>query len=324
MILRRIKSRINLEIIYFLEAFKFWRLTRKYNASCCTNRDIEKMQYTLLRENHTIEKGLSLRNTRKGFGQQKVEKLLSRLSLYHDLYGSQDSAFIKYPLATIKYYIDYTRNNGVEIHKIEKAFTDLLKKTNNSDIVGQAGIRVEDKKNVVENCNKDFYNLLLSRHSIRYFKHVVPAKETIEEALAMAQQTPSACNRQGWKTHVFLEDKSINLLKWQDGCHGFEDEILCSILVTANLKAFLHYEVHQAYIDGGLYAMNLINALHSRGLGTIPLSTGFNYKKLDKLKQFGIPSNEVPIVIIGVGEMLDSFNVAISTRKDISLTNQWH
>ena len=43
----------------------------------------------------------------------------------------------------------------------------------------------------------------------------------------------------------------------------------------------IFYEVHQAYVDGGLYAMNLINALHSLGIGTIPLSVAFGYDKLD-------------------------------------------
>ena len=89
--------------------------------------------------------------------------------------------------------------------------------------------------------------------------------------MELAQRTPSACNRQGWKTHVFLGDKSVELVKWQGGARGFENEIKGAILVTANLKAFLFYEVHQAYIDGGLYAMNLVNALQYSGFGSIPL-----------------------------------------------------
>lgn len=324
MLIKKIKNRLKLELNFFREACRFWRLTRKYNASSSTDNDIEKMQYTLLRENHTIEKGLSLRDTRKGFGQQKVIHLIERLSTYYKIYGTIDHHFLQYPLATIKYYIDYTQKNGVEIPSIESSFNDLLLKTNNKGIVGQAGIKTENKKNIIVNCNNTFKSILSSRHSIRYFKKEIPSKTIIEEALTMAQLTPSACNRQGWKTHIYVGDKSVELLKWQDGCRGFEEEIHCSILVTANLKAFLHYEVHQAYIDGGLYAMNLINALHSCGLGTIPLSTGFSYQKIKRLKAFGIPENEVPIVIIGVGEMLDTFKVAISTRKSIDITNKWH
>lgn len=94
--------------------------------------------------------------------------------------------------------------------------------------------------------------------------------------------------------------------------------------MTANLKAFLSYEIHQAYIDGGLYAMNLINALHSLGLGTIPLSSGFEENKLKRLEEFGVSENEVPIVIIGFGELPRNFKIAVSNRKDIAITNTYH
>lgn len=70
--------------------------------------------------------------------------------------------------------------------------------------------------------------------------------------------------------------------------------------------------------------MNLINALHFLGLGTIPLSCGFEYEKLQKLLDFNIPENEVPIVLIVFGKMVDKFNVAVSSRKEISKTNTFH
>lgn len=64
-------------------------------------------------------------------------------------------------------------------------------------------------------------------------------KEVLEKALSLAQQTPSACNRQGWKTHIFQGENSHKLIEWQGGCHGFEDQVNTSILVTTDLRAFL-------------------------------------------------------------------------------------
>lgn len=315
---------IKMEIAFIKEAFHFWRLTVKYNASNHTDRDLQKMQYTLLRENHTIEKGMSMRNPRKGFGQEKVNNLLVRLNRYVDLYADQDIEFLNYPLSTIKGYIDYTRASGVGIPKIEKDFAQLMTRVRKTTIETHAGIAIINKDEIIQTCNSSFESLLHSRHSIRYFSEEPVSKELIEKALTLAQRTPSACNRQGWLTHVFTGDYSVKLIKWQGGSRGFEDEIRCSILVTANLKAFLSYEVHQAYVDGGLYAMNLINALHSLGLGTIPLSCGFYRERLKGLKHFDIPENEVPILIIGVGHLQPTFNVAVSERKDISVTNTYH
>lgn len=320
----KLLQQLKLEFSFLKEVFHFWYLTTKYNASSRTESDIEKMQYTLLRENHTIEKGLSMRSPRKGFGQRKVYNLILRLNRYIDLYADKDSSFLTYPFSTIKNYIEYTKRNGLDIKYIEILFDDMVKRVTDISIHPHAGTTLVSRNEINEDCNRDFKSLLYSRHSIRYFSDKKVSKELIENALLLASRTPSACNRQGWKTHVFVDNQSIELIKWQGGCRGFENEINCSILVTANLKAFLSYEIHQAYIDGGLYAMNLINALHSLGLGTIPLSCGFVQRKLKQLSQFDIPENEVPIVIIGIGHLLDEFKVAVSTRKDVSLTNKFH
>lgn len=322
--LRQLKRELLLQKSYLSEAYHFWRLTVKYNASHHTDDDIQKMQYTLSRETHTIEKGMSMRNPRKGFGQQKVLNLIGRLNIYCDRYMRLDRQFLEYPLSTIQSYIEYTNKTGVEIPEIEKKFHDLLVKTDYEGISGKAGIMEESKENILSKCNKDFESLLYSRHSIRYFSDEPVSDEKINKALELAQRTPSACNRQGWLTHVYRAPQSIELIKWQGGSRGFEDEIKCAILVTANLKAFLNYEVHQAYIDGGLYTMNLINALHSLGVGTIPLSCGFYHRHLAQLSCFDIQEYEVPIVIVGVGNMPDNMTVAVSERKDISITNKTH
>ncbi len=323
-LLSRLLQLVKIRLSLWKDIFYFHKLTIKYNASIHTDNDIEKMQYTLLRENHTIEKGLSLKNPRKGFGQQKVLKLLKRLNKYFDVYGKTDKEFLIYPLGTIKHYIHYTKSTGVEIPIIEREYKILMEKSGFVDVKEQGGIIQVSKDEILKKCNSSFESLLNSRHSIRYFSKETVTKDIIEKALNLAQRTPSACNRQGWHTHVFQGEESVRLIKWQGGSHGFEDEIRTSILVTANLKAFLYYEIHQAYIDGGLYAMNLINALHSLGLGTIPLSCGFTHDKLKGLADFDIPKNEVPIVIIGVGNLLENFNVAISKRKNINLTNTYH
>lgn len=318
------RFRTTLKITFFKEAIRFYKLTSKYNASIGTNSDIEKFQYTILRENHVLEKGMSMRNPRKGFGQEKVNAIIKKCEMYNTLFGSKDIAFLSYPLGTIKAYIEYTKKTGVEIQEIEKEYQKLTDKIHHIQIEQFAGIEEVSRNEILTKCDAGFKALLLSRHSIRYFSGEPVTQDVITEALEMAQRTPSACNRQGWKTHVFQGDKSVRLMKWQGGCHGFEEELTQSMLVTANLKAFMSYEVHQAYVDGGLYAMNLINAFHSLGIGGIPLSCGFGQDKLKKLSSFDIPENEVPILIFAFGNLPEHFKIAVSTRKSLSRTNIFH
>lgn len=76
------------------EGYIFIKKILKHNASINTDEDIMKMQYTILRQNHVIEKGMSMRFPRKGFGQDKVLFLICRLSKYYDLYGKEICFFL--------------------------------------------------------------------------------------------------------------------------------------------------------------------------------------------------------------------------------------
>ena len=327
---------LTIQKTFLVDTLSFWWCHVRFNASSHTEADREKWEYVLLRETHTIEKGLSLHNPRKGFGQQKVKELMAHLAAYQHRYGADNPDFLRYPLLTICYWMDYTKANGVEIPALEQQFEALARQsgvetlphervTEQAEVFAEAGVREITREEVQQAAREDFRSLLHSRHSVRYFMAEPVGHATIDEALRMAQQTPSACNRQGWKTHVFEGNACHEMLKWQGGSRGFEEDVHQAILVTASQKAFLYYEMHQAYVDGGLYAMNLINALHALGLGTIPLSCGFKERKLRRLRrQFDIPSEELPIVIIGFGQLPDRFKVAVSERKDIALTNRYH
>src|SRR5690554_2620715 len=321
LIIKRLKK---IQESFLFETFFFWRSLCKNNASMHTDSCREKMEYTLLRENHIIEKGMSMRNPKKGFGQEKVLALLKRLIKYKQLYHEENPLFLRYPLTTVDEYIAYTKKNGIYIPEIESLFNQLAKDVNISTKPA-SGIIQRTKEDILKEKSINFSHFLESRHSIRYFSKNVPSQDLLDKALTLAQRTPSACNRQGWKVHQFIGSKCTDLLKWQGGARGFEEEPTIAFLVTANLRAFLHHEPFQAYVDGGMYAMSLIYAIHEVGLGSIPLSCGFQHSKISKLyKMFDIPKNEVPIEIIAVGEMLDSFNVAASSRKDISITTVKH
>lgn len=323
-------KQIMIKIKIFLECWHFLLYTLKHNASVHTDSNINKMRYTLMRENHVIEKGLSMKNPKKGFGQLKVSNLIKRINKYSDLYFSIDSSFLIYPICTIAHYIQYTKESGTDIEKIESEFDNLCKKLKKKGLnfnthevtAGVIDLKYSDFK---ENITKPFATFAQSRHSVRYFKNEIPPKELIEQALSIARFTPSACNRQSWHTHIFVNGKAQDLIKMQGGANGFEQNIHMAIVITADANAFLCYEIHQPYIDGALYAMSLIYSLHAEGLGVIPLSLGFYSSKLNQIKKtFEIPQNEIPIMILGVGLLDDNFKVAVSTRLNISKTNTYH
>ena len=206
------------------------------------------------------------------------------------LYASADATFLTYPLSTIKEYIAYQHRDGIDIPDLERGFRQLCEEAGvpPENLQVPAGVELMKADQLQSLAKGDYSSLLLSRHSMRYFEAELPSRDLLEEALTLASRTPSACNRQAWHTHIYFGDDAHELLRMQDGCKGFCDDIHCCIVVTADMKGFLGHEPFQCYVDGGLYAQNLINALHYVGLGTIPLFCNSPhlcmYKLLQKLK----------------------------------------
>lgn len=282
-----------------------------------STKDPDKLCYLILREAHTLEKGMSMRAPRHGFGTQKASHLIKRIEDYASRYGYSPS--ISNALAIIDGYLVYSKASGIDVGVLETEFKKVLEMLGNPDYHKDPCIL-----DIRRSHPETYEDVILSRHSCRYFRKEKIDRALIFKALELASHSPSACNRQAWHTHVFSGNSCRDVLLWQEGCHGFEEEPDTCILVTADRKAFLHYEMFQPYVDGGMYSMNLINALHSLGLATLPVSCGFHYEKLKALADFGIPANEVPIVIIAVGYPEESTRVAASVRKSVTDTNTFH
>lgn len=152
------------------------------------------------------------------------------------------------------------------------------------------------------------------RHSIRNFSSLPVEDAEIFKALLISRHSPSVCNRQGWLVHYYKDKSKIQeILSYQNGNAGFTNSINKLLIVTGSIKAFTRYEHNQLFIDGGLYSMNLMLALHSIGLGTCPLNTCMPWLKENRMKRAAdIESHERVIMMIAVGNVLDSFDVGQS------------
>ena len=134
----------------------------------------------------------------------------------------------------------------------------------------------------------------------------------------IAGKSPSACNRQAWKVYVFKDKKKDLILNHQNGNRGFRDSIDTVLLITGLTSSFSYSERHGAWVDGGIFSMSLLYSLHSFGLGTCPLNTGYTLKQELRLrKAINLSINEEPIMMIAVGGLKDEFNIANSSRKSV-------
>src|SRR5690606_37048856 len=111
------------------------------------------------------------------------------------------------------------------------------------------------------------------------------------------------------KVYVFEGDYKMNVLKHQNGNSGFGQDADKVLIITAELMDFRGpRERNQAYIDGGMFSMSLMYALHSLGVGTCALNLSLNYNDELKLKKVAkIPESEVTIMMMALGRFPDEF-----------------
>ena len=139
----------------------------------------------------------------------------------------------------------------------------------------------------------------------------------ITEAVEMARKTPSVCNRQGQRVHVFEDGPGA--LRWQPGNKGFGHLASRALVVTADLQAFSGPgERNQPFVDGGMFAMSLLYALHAKGLGACPLAWSMRPREDRAMRRaLGIPDEEAVIMFISVGHLPETLAVAQSHRMPI-------
>lgn len=275
--------------------------------------DKEKMQFYLTKNYHIIEKGLALPAPRAGFGQPKILDLIKKSEQYINLYGN--TSLIGSIRQCLQNYLEF---NSHENFILPKEFQKQIEKfIHENNITHTGGIRKIKKQNIQEIVSINFEEFVKHRFSIRDYSDTPIDELLIEKSIDIAKFTPSVCNRQGWHAHYYSDRKTINeILKYQNGNAGFTESINKLILITGNLKAFTKFESNQLFIDGGLFSMNLMLALHANGLGSCPLNTCFPFSIEQKVKKIAqIANHERLIMMLAIGNLKDEFNIAISSRN---------
>lgn len=281
----------------------------------CT--DEKQFEASITRLYHTVEKGLSYLNYRPGFGKENVEALVRSLEQYSKQY-SVDKFFYQTPLSVLNEYVRKNAEHGVENKELSKRISALPGKKN------EAGGAIKFVPLSSEELSKANYKELVeTRHSIRHFSDKPVELERVENAVKLAQYTPSACNRQGWKTYI-VNDKAVlrEVLKNQNGNRGFGQEFDKLLVVVGDLRCFNRdREVFQVYIDGGMYAMRVLDSLYYERIASVPLSASLTKEQEENVRKLlKLDPAEVLIMFIGIGNYPDECQTTRSERKPAEYT----
>lgn len=292
-------------------------LDTKYMASYGMLTNPDKLRTHIDIKVHALEKGMSIGKVRKGFGKKKAEEVLDDLKLYLKLKGN--TTFADECCSIIQKYIAFNEWQDADMSDVKQMLDEYCVR-HDIKLLPYGGIYELSHKDIQNGQAAPFDIFSQSRFSCRDFGDTPIDIELIKKALMLCERTPSACNRQSQRIHVYLDGElKDKICKFQGGSKGFSNDFQGAILICEEITGYSSAETNLPYVDGGIYAMNLLYALHFYDIAAIPLTMGRRTNYLIKMmKQMGIPKNEVPVLLIGIGSYKDKWKVAQSHRNDWS------
>lgn len=116
--------------------------------------------------------------------------------------------------------------------------------------------------------------VMTSRRSTRWFLQKPVDREIVEKCVLLASEAPSACNRQPFRIDLVAErELKQRIVDLAPGTSGFGNQIPLIGCVVGDFSAFEQPRDRRLpYIDGSLFAMQLMLALESHDYASCPIN----------------------------------------------------
>jgi nitroreductase len=265
---------------------------------------------------HAIEKGLSNVNFRPGFGKTALQGLFRALDEYFSCGYDANDTRIQTGISVIGAYIAKHEEIGFNVDNIREKYLNYTKHSIHNTAFGGAEEFTRDQIQQVTQAF-DFEAFSMSRNSIRDFSPEKVDDAKYIAALEIATTTPSVCNRQSWGVLLVKKgDLMQKLLALQGGMVGFGQNMDSLLLIYTDNRYFAESsERNQGYVDGGLFSMNLLYALHSQGIATCLLNACMSLEREKEVKSLtGLAQSSNIIMFIATGNYPDRFKAPLSKR----------
>lgn len=290
---------------------------RRFVAHSSTMRsrlDERQLAAVITKEYHRIEKGLALPEPKPGFARDRMSALFSKVTEHENRFGP--AVATRGARSALEAYIAHHVALGMTFPELG-AFR--VKEADIQNI--PAGAMNVTRDEIVAATSIPYERFVQSRFSVRDFTGEPVTEEEIFEAVRLASRAPRVCNRGTTRVHAAYDrEMQTRILSYQNGNLGFGHLAGAVLIVTSDLRGFTDFgERNQCWVDGGLFAMSLVHALHAQALGTCMLNWSVSSIRDRRMRRnIGIPDSEAVITLMAVGRLPDRFKVAISPRYPVS------
>jgi nitroreductase len=292
----------------------------KLNENILNNSKFEKrrIEAEIVRNVHSIEKGLSISNPRIGFGIKKIKEMLSLVDSYMKF--TDDRLVLYFVIDALDEYLQFQKSKefyNEDIEYINQTKKQLEEKIGeHKGIYGGTTVFEKGKHSVDIQSSQELFD---TRHSIREFSGEPVPEELLIKAIEMAQRAPSACNRQAVRIYSISSADYVKAVGNLDGIGGFAEDVDKFLIITGVRSAYRRGEKNQYIVSASMLAAYMTLSLHALGIGccTVQHSLVLNKSFINLRDKYQIPEDEQPVVTLAIGMMKEIVNVPVSKRYPV-------
>ncbi|MCS5713725.1 nitroreductase family protein [Herbiconiux sp. CPCC 205716] len=294
-----------------------------YHGTLGTGKEL----FTLRRNVHMLEKGLTMRPRRDEFALGYIGSTVQAFAGVHRLgaasgVGVDESRWMHTVLT--EYFEATSRSTNPKIERLRATFRDLepIEPTRVSIASGPHLPQGLPPAVSIEKLTE----LAMNRRSVRWFTGQPVDRTLVDAAMAVAAESPTACNRQPYRFEVFDDPESVRrVAAIPMGTAGYAEQLSGIIVIVGDLSAFFdERDRHLIYVDSCLAAMGLIYGLEAQGVA----SCCINWPDLpDRDKAIaallGLPSHERVVMLLAYGYPDPSGLVPYSAKRPVEAVRRY-
>lgn len=319
------RSRV-LTALYFFFTGTFYQEQRSILCGLAAYNELEERRqaprHRIIRGTHRIEKGLSMRDRRSVFAESYIHEVVIDLKTVWES-DFQDEQ-LKWAVDVLSEYFDVVGQTDT-ITNAQREFTDFLSQIEYSPQDRTPFPRHELGKTPVS--PKDMNELAVQRTSTRWFQSQEVPREKIDEALEVAMQSPSACNRQSYEYRLYDDQELIDeVSSLAIGASGYNDNIPCLAVVVGKQRAYFNdRDKHVIYIDASLSAMAFQFALETQELASCCINWPAIPEKEKKMESLlNLDCDESVIMLMAIGYPDPDGMIPHSEKKGIDSVRSYN
>lgn len=287
---------------------------QNYDRSIGSGADL----FLIRRNVHMIEKGLTMQPRREEFAVEYIKQTVT--SFIKAVEGGQlspTSPEWDWMHSVLSDYFEATKRSASEVIREAGRRFVAFENGTPSRTAGPHAPEFSSESTGIEPLTE----LAKHRRSVRWFTDERIERGVVDNAVAVAAESPTACNRQPYRFEIFDDAESVRkVASIPMGTRGYVHQIPGIIVIIGDLSAFFdERDRHLIYVDSCLSAMSLVLGLESQGVGSCCINwPDMPEKESAMRKLLGLKAHERVIMLIAYGKPDPNGLVPFSAKKQLN------